>query len=112
VSQSVYEDQLNSSYLLVHSVQLSGNVPGDEGGQHCGQVGLLHKQVFERRPLPVQIPTGCGSYYRNLSHMDQFVTHLIHMYRLICQMYFKACVDISRNIIEGKGEGKVVPVLN
>lgn len=34
-------------YLLVHGIQLSGDVPGNQSGQHCGQVRLLHKQILQ-----------------------------------------------------------------
>jgi hypothetical protein len=42
---SVSKDQI--PYLLVHSIQLSGDVPGNQSGQHCGQVRLLHEQILQ-----------------------------------------------------------------
>jgi len=42
---SVLKDQ--SPYLLVHGIQLSGDVPGNQSGQHCGQVRLLHEQILQ-----------------------------------------------------------------
>ena len=42
---SSLKDQI--PYLLVHSIQLSGDVPGNQSGQYCGQVRLLHKQILQ-----------------------------------------------------------------
>jgi hypothetical protein len=42
---SVSTDQ--TPYLLVHSIQLSGDVPGNQSGQHGGQVRLLHEQILQ-----------------------------------------------------------------
>jgi hypothetical protein len=61
--------RVQTPYLLVHSIQLSGDVPGNQSGQHGGKVCLLHEQILQGRPLPVQVAGGCGCYYGNLSHI-------------------------------------------
>lgn len=88
IARNIYVFKDQDSHLLVHSIQFSGDVPGNQSGQHRGQVRLLDEQVLQWRPLPVQIATGCSCYYRNLSHMKElnfFLWKKNTQFVLLCQ---------------------------
>lgn len=43
--------------LVVHGVQLGGDVAGDEGRHNSRQVRLLDEQILQSSPLPVEVAT-------------------------------------------------------
>lgn len=60
--------------LVVHGVELRGDIASNQCGQYRRDVRIFDEEVLQSRPLPVQVPASTRRHYRHLQ--DEISTGL------------------------------------